>query len=170
MRVRQCTYVHTSNLEASIIYAHSAAYSHFVAVRRVWPNSSAGIFNPFEFDRIRKSRQLLRPNVKPIDDDGYIRRYRINVVTRDRSLRKRAISVYPRKEIKNGRLTRMNIRFIVHHHINIKVTLTTVFIDDKQRCVSHLAATTKRDFNGPYTANGVLLQVHDQGGDITDSR
>lgn len=66
-------YVHTSNLEASIIYAHSAAYSHFVAVRRVWPNSSAGTFNPFEFDRIRKSRQLLGPNVKSIDND-YTRR------------------------------------------------------------------------------------------------
>lgn len=92
-RVRRYTYVHTSNLEASIIYAHSAAYSHFVAVRRVWPNSSASIFNPFEFDRIRKSRQLLRPNVKSIDDD-YIGRYRINVVMRDQLVQASYISVY----------------------------------------------------------------------------
>lgn len=72
MHVYTCMYTHASNLEASIIYAHSAAYSHFVAVRRVWPNSRTPRYlqpysSPFqpsfpsppsEFNRIRKSRQL----------------------------------------------------------------------------------------------------------------
>lgn len=100
--VRVCT--HASNLEAPIIYAHSAAYSHFVAVRRVWPNSNAeapstlallpptsSSFPPYEFDRIRKSRQL---TIECRYDNDYRMYYRINVLARDHDLCKQRIMYY----------------------------------------------------------------------------